>query len=251
MICDNYNGQFRLILNIDPIGEDIHPQQIASIARDIFPDMVYRVAEKSSFPLAVKWIWSQVTSKYFLNMEDDFEVVKELDLNKMISIMEEYPRMGSLRICRGKIDLKRVKGKRRMQWSEPVNDMDGKFITRGRCKWSYNERGFYLSPGGHGQFSMNPSLMRATFVKPLIPFLEDGISPERVIMVAEWLPEMWDKKKYARLKKHVFSWRVGMFAVPLVLKDLGRPWREQQKLVKPGKRGIGTTWVKQGSTKSQ
>lgn len=249
MICNSYDGQFRLILNIDPIGEDIHPQQIASIARSIFPNLIYRVAEKPSFPLAVKWIWSQVKSKYFLNVEDDFKVVKELDLNKMIHIMEDHQRMGSLRICRGKIELKRVKGKKRMQWSKPINDMNGEYITRGRCKWPYNERGFYLSPGGHGQFSMNPSLMRTEFVKQLIPYLEDGISPERILMVADWLPEAWGKKRYLRLKQYVFSWRVGMYAEPLVLEDLGRKWREQQKLVKPGKRGIGTTWERCDSTK--
>lgn len=244
-ICKGQADRFTLIINVDPVGEKISQEDVVEMARQYFPFVRARMPAKPSFPLAVKWLWSQVTTPFFFNMEDDFKIVKDIDVDHMVSIMEGHSKFGSLRLCRGKIDLVKRKGYRRKQWSTPIDDMDGKAIMRGQCRWRYNEEGFYLSPGGANQFCMNPSLMRTQFTGSLIPYLEDGVSPERVLMLAPWLEKVWDNQKILRLERYISLWKVAMYAAPLVLEDLGRPWRREHGFTKPkGAGGIGTTWEK-------
>jgi hypothetical protein len=244
-ICKNQTDKFTLILNVDPVGEKVSQEDIVEMARQYFPFIRARMPTKPSFPLAVKWLWDQVTTPFFFNMEDDFKIVKDIDVDHMMSIMADRPKFGSLRFCRGWVKLVRKEGYRRKQWAKPIDDMDGKTIVRGRCDWSYSKKGFYLSPGGAGQFSMNPSLMRTQFIQPIIPYLENGLSPERVLMMSPWLKEKWNKEKVAKLKEHIRSWQVAMYAVPLVLEDLGRPWRRKHGFRKPkGPSGISETWEK-------
>lgn len=244
-ICKGQVDRFTLIINVDPVGEKISQEDVVEMARQYFPFVRARRPAKPSFPLAVKWLWSQVTTPFFFNMEDDFKIVKDIDVDHMVSIMADRSKLGSLRFCRGWVKLVRRKGYRRKQWSTPIDDMDGKTIVRGRCDWPYRKEGFYLSPGGAGQFSMNPSLMRTQFIRPIIPYLENGLSPERVLMMSPMLPEMWSEEKVLELEDYISLWEVAMYAVPLVLEDLGRLWRRKHGFRKPkGRGGIGETWEK-------
>jgi hypothetical protein len=245
-LCKNNVDRFNFFINVDPVGEDISPQVIVDIAKKHFPNVVHHIPDKPSFPLAVKWLWDQVSTKYVFHAEDDWKLVKDLDIDHMIDIMECHEKIASLRLCRGHIILVKEAGFRRKQWSDPVDDMDGISI---KCDWHYHNDGFYLSPGGRGQFSMNPSLLRKDFIRPIVPFFDDGISPERVLMLSKLLWERWGKARAKKLKAHINNWTPAMLAIPLVLEDLGREWRRHHGFTKPKRYGIGTTWVKCASTK--
>ncbi len=85
-VVDDIN-RFRLIINVDPVGEAVKPGKVVKVARKYFPDIIYRIAPKPSFPKAVKWIWSQATAPFILHWEDDVNIVRKIDINDMLRIM--------------------------------------------------------------------------------------------------------------------------------------------------------------------
>lgn len=238
-ICKEYIDQFRLIINIDPVGEVGATQyDVLDAANKYFSHVKARMPEEPSFPLALKWCWEQADTQYVLHTEDDFEFAKGININHLIEIMDRYPKLAMLRFDRGRT------------WEDPVDDMGGPTIQRGAYKWRHNPDGFYLSPNWRGAFSTSPSLLRHDFMQGITPFLRDGVSPERITMFARWLHEYLGKSGKMELRKHLQRWQSGFYAVPLVLRDHGRPWREKHSFEKPkGNRGIKRTWVKSDSTK--
>ena len=232
-ICKDHIDKFNLIINIDPVGEGVSQEEILKIAQRYFPDTIYNMPKEPSFPLALKWCWSQASTNLVLHTEDDFEIAKDLDIAHMISIMEQYPQLAMLRLDRG------------TDWDNPKDDMGGPTIQRGSYKWKYNPDGFYVSPNWRGSFSTSPSLLRLDFMLGIIPFLRDGVSPERVTMFARWLHEFYGKPGKMQLRKHLQHWKSAIYAVPLALRDQGRPWRDAHGFKKPkGNRGIKSTWVR-------
>ena len=79
--------RFRLIINVDPIGERIKPAKVVRTAQKYFPNVVSNIASKPSFPNAVKWVWSQATAPFILHWEDDIDILRKIDINDMIKIM--------------------------------------------------------------------------------------------------------------------------------------------------------------------
>lgn len=233
-ICKEHIDNFNLIINIDPVGEKgITQQDILEMVHEYFPRVRARMPDTASFPLALKWCWEQANTNLVLHTEDDFEIAKDLDIVHMISIMERHPKLAMLRLDRG------------TDWDNPKEDMGGPTIQRGAYKWRYNKDGFYVSPNWRGAFSTSPSLIRYDFMQGIIPFLQDGVSPERVTMFARWLHEFYGKPGKMKLRKHLEQWKSAIYAVPLALKDQGRPWRDTHGFKKPkGNRGIKSTWVK-------
>lgn len=222
-----------LIINVDPVGEDVPQSVIVDIARSYFPRVICNLPDSPSFPLAAKWVWSKATTEYVINAEDDYEVVKDIDLDHMISILDQYPKLSSLRLDRG------------VGWEDPQPAMGPLSITRGEHRWYYQEDGFYLSNTWKRTFSLNTSLVRTEFLKQAIPFIRDGISPERILMWAKFIQRAWKGEKLDRLQKMLASWDYGIYAVPLAIRDIGRPWRAEHGFHKPkGNRGIKSTWVR-------
>src|SRR5271157_5726072 len=89
---DNY----RLIVNVDPIGEKIKRKSIADICGMFFKDVIYNFPEKPSFPDAVKWVWSQSSSNFVFHLEDDWILTRKLDINDMIRILNKDNRVACL-----------------------------------------------------------------------------------------------------------------------------------------------------------
>ena len=75
-VCKGDDSRFRLIINIDPIGEDVSPSKMIKVAEKNFSNVLYNVAEKPSFPLAVKWVWSKTTAPFVFHWEDDVDILK-------------------------------------------------------------------------------------------------------------------------------------------------------------------------------
>lgn len=228
-ICGSDIDRFNLVINVDPVGEDVPQSVIVDIAKKYFPNAICNTPKKASFPSAVRWVWNTVSTPYVFHTEDDFEIVKHLDINHMTCILDRHPRIGSLRLCRG------------VDWDNPYDDMHGDKIKRGKCLWIYQEDGFFLSPNWIGQFALNPSLMRLEFMRGITPFFKEGIDPERVTFFSPHVRKVLNKKEVNQLSKHLSSWRVGMYAVPLSLRDQGRPWRKIHHLGKSSA-GIPRTW---------
>lgn len=68
-----------LYLNIDPVwGDDRDDAEVEAVCRRHFPSVVVRRPEAPSFGAAVKWLWSQPRSDWFLHLEDDWVVSRPI-----------------------------------------------------------------------------------------------------------------------------------------------------------------------------
>jgi hypothetical protein len=72
-----------LYLNVDPVPPEKQPQ-VLDVAADYFKVVKSNSPVKPSFPAAVKWCWSQPTTELFFHLEDDWELVKPVDINTLI-----------------------------------------------------------------------------------------------------------------------------------------------------------------------
>jgi hypothetical protein len=72
----------RAIINIDPAGEaGVRPADVLDVVRCYCNTVVARTPAKPSFSGAVQWGWSQVSTPFFLHLEDDWLLRKPLDLD--------------------------------------------------------------------------------------------------------------------------------------------------------------------------
>lgn len=77
----------RLIINVDPIG-DSSVDEIYKLAKQYSSDILIRAPEQGCFADAVNWAWSQVTTDYFLHLEDDWLLRRPIDFLEWSSALE-------------------------------------------------------------------------------------------------------------------------------------------------------------------
>lgn len=230
-VCKNNTDRFNLIINVDPAGEDIPQSDVVDVAKKYFANVISNTPTEASFPLAVKWIWGNTSTPYIFHIEDDFEVLEELDIDHMIYILKKYPKVCTLRLCRG------------VGFDNPDPSMSGKALKRAGQTWHYNEDGFYLASRVLGALSLNPSLMNREFQQGAQPFIKKGIDPEAVLRYSTFIQAhaKWHKELY----KFLSAWDYGIYAVPLAVRDIGRTWRKQHGFRKPRTKGaLPSTWIK-------
>ena len=75
----NQFGKCRIILNIDPVGEENSSQdEILELVNRYSDNVIACTPKTGNFSLAVRWAWSQVESPYFLHLEDDWFLKKRV-----------------------------------------------------------------------------------------------------------------------------------------------------------------------------
>jgi len=209
---------YRLILNIDPVGDQISPQNVIDVARGCFPgEVVANVAKYPNFSVALKWVWSQVEAEFFFNLEDDWLLMRPVSLAAMVETMKNMHRLALLRLCMfpSKTDTCR-------QWNRHV-PWNGTFFE------IPDEKRGSLGYSGH------PSLIRKAFISPTLPYIRNGWCPEKTLK--SYLPAM---------ATYLQWWRFGVWqeqnAKPSI-KDIGRVWRLARRWYKH--RGYSfSTWEK-------
>ena len=171
--------RFRLIINIDPIGENVNPMKVVRTAQKHFKNVIYNVAEKPCFPAAVKWVWMNSDAPYVFHWEDDVSIFRPINIEHMIEIHKKFSDVAALRLF--------------------INDTpNGEIISVFRTKWRYNKHGFYIADDWKGQFGLNPNLIKKEFIDEAIRVLRDDINPEKVFRpVYEWSVPLISKWKYA------------------------------------------------------
>lgn len=205
---------FRLIINIDPIGEKIKPKKLVHIARNYFEDVIYNIPEKPSFPKAVKWVWSQVEAPFALHWEDDVDILREIDVDDMIRILSKYDDLSTLRLYKFNMPRKNA-------------------VRTFSCRWAYNKDGFYIASDWRKQFGLNPILIKSEFVKEAVGRMVDTINPEKQFRASQ-------KFMVPLIKK----WKYGLYCKPgdraIINGKKGQRWKNKQSLHKPK----GTTFLK-------
>ena len=75
----NQFGKCRIILNIDPVGEENSSQdEILELVNRYSDNVIACTPKTGNFSQAVRWAWSQVESPYFLHLEDDWFLKKRV-----------------------------------------------------------------------------------------------------------------------------------------------------------------------------
>jgi hypothetical protein len=217
-VCKKELERYTLILNVDPIGEDVEPMKVVKTAKNIFPNVVFNIPTVPSFPKAVKWVWSNTTAEYIFHWEDDVNILRPIDVDKMIFILNKYKDLSSLRLYKDKT---------------PKGNMMRRVF---RCNWRYNEDGFYLADRWQEQFGLNPILIKKAFVKDAVKRMKDDFNPEKQFRYNQPYMEPLIKK-----------WKYGIFANPgesrLIDGRKGQNWKNKLKIDKP-KGQTFVEWVK-------
>jgi len=206
---------FRLIINVDPIGAAVDPMRVVEVAQNHFKNVVYNIPDKPSFPKAVKWIWSQSTAPYVFHWEDDMDILRSIDIVQMIYILSKYKDISSLRLYKGATPRK------------------GKALHAFKGKWIYNKDGFYVSNRWKDQFGLNPILIKQEFISEAVKRMVDHTNPEKQFRYSQqYMRPLIEKWKYAIFAKpgetRVFDGRKG------------QRWKNKMKLQKPK----GQTFIK-------
>ena len=213
-VCKDQIDRFRLIINIDPIGENIKPAKVIKTARKIFSDVIYNVAKTPSFPKAVKWVWEQATAPYILHWEDDVDILHPVDIDDMIGILKRHDKLSSLRLYKA------------------VTPNKKSFRTFA-CIWDYNKEGFFIARDWRKQFGLNPILIKSEFVKDATQRMVLNTNPEKQFRVSQ-------KNMRPLIKK----WQYALYTRPgsprMIDGRKGQTWKNKIKLDKPK----GTTFLK-------
>lgn len=78
----------RLIINVDPIGENCSNEAIINIGRKYFGEVVANTPSKPNFFRAFKWVFTNCTSKYIFHLQDDWLLLKDHDIKEFIDYLD-------------------------------------------------------------------------------------------------------------------------------------------------------------------
>ena len=78
-----------LYINVDPTPNSINITKVGQIAKKYFGSVIIHYPPKPNFAKAVIWCFSQVKNKYFFHLEDDWLLLKYVNMNSIINRMEE------------------------------------------------------------------------------------------------------------------------------------------------------------------
>lgn len=213
----------RLIINIDPVGEDTRLCEITDVIEDYFPYMITRIPAKPHFTKAFIWTWQQATSKYVFHLEDDWELLRPVDLDAMIALMDKYPDLGGLRLA-----WKDAEGETVKNFPRSFFDWNGEYfecpIERRGCDGTC----------GH------PTLYRGELIERIVPYMREEYNPEKQLRY--WIPE---------IPPIIEEYTYGVFAQPndkAIIAEIGERWRNQHGWVKQGgcsQKAFFKWWIKQ------
>jgi len=206
LFYDDIN-RYRLIINIDPVGETEKFKNIIRVCNLYFNDVIYNTPKKPSFPKAVIWTWSKVEANWVFHLEDDWIIHRRTDIDDMIDILLERPSIACLRLC--KLYIPRSKRPKLFN-----------------CRYNPNKnRNFLVASDSKKQFGLNPVLIKGEFVKRAFPRMVDYKNPEKQFRYGNEL-----------MRDFVMKWEYAIYGKPgdsPLVSDHGLEWRIEHKLIKP------------------
>lgn len=206
---------YRLIVNIDPIGENLSAKSVVNVCKSFFDNMVYSIPREPSFSKAVQAVWRMANAKYIFHLEDDWVIYRKIDIGHMIKLLDKYDDLACLRLCRHRINKE-----------DPVRLWG--------CRYDYNKDGFFVARDSGTQFGLNPVLIKGDFVKEAVRLMVDDRNPEKQFRYSNEV-----------MRDFVMRWKYGVYArygdKPLVFGEYGEQWRKIYGFAKPDFNKF-TTW---------
>ena len=201
--CQNIfedRNNYRLVINIDPIGEKAKVSEILQICKSYFKDVVYNVPSVPNFAEAVMWCWKMSDSDFVFHLEDDWLCTRKIDINDMIRILKCDGRVACLRLS--KYDLPRT----------TVIKLLGKHYT-------YTNNNYFVT-SSNTQFGLNPVLIRKKFVKTAVQVMTPYSNPEK----------QFRPSKNEKMNKLINGWTYGLYGAPgskALVVDNGARWKQK------------------------
>jgi hypothetical protein len=207
----------RIIINVDPVGENVPSYEVAQIAPIYFRRYIIGLPMKPSFPDAFAWCWNKASAPWVFNLEDDWELLVPVDIFAMIGMMQKFPQLASLRIPWFRSTENSMKN-----WNLHF-PWNGHFFE---CPY---ERRKAAGFAGH------PSLLRGQFVKNCAPLIKTNMNPEKQFHGDNEL-----------LVNEVLKWEYGVWGKPnqhRMLTDIGAVWKKNNGFRKAGNKAFFTEWI--------
>jgi hypothetical protein len=207
------NGiEFVPYINIDPVGPD-DAKDLIEFMKTVFPVTHFRIPETCNFGSAVKWLWESCgPCDYVLHLEDDWQLLKPIDIRDVISILASDEKLAALRFS---------------AW--PANEKALLIAGRADVAFTWNGSYFICPPGikrPHGVCG-NPSVFKYEFVRQAAKLIDPNLNPEK----------QWAQGNQP-LADFMLEWEYGAYGRPNMscdTLDLGRPWRAIHKYIKKEK----------------
>lgn len=210
-----YDGDFRLIIDVAPVGDMNQTQnEVLDIAEEYFDNVKSRMVNPSLQADAVKWTWQQSNTQYVLQWEDDWVAVKEINLNKVIRFIERSDLINLGAISFDRIE-KPVKTYPAYQGSYRIYDPNFYIRTKGK------------SLGGP------PSLMCKWYLKRAINF----INPKECLDITTHNSDVQDF-----LSEWVHGWYLGEDGEGKQVKDIGKAWLKSKGMKRNKRSSVGVLW---------
>jgi hypothetical protein len=195
---------YRIIINVDPIGSELYAaKEMVLIAKKFCNNVIYNCPKEANFAKAWKWCWEQVESDFVFHLEEDWELLRKVDINHMIGILNNNLNLAALRMLK-------------------INVPKDLWFFRS----AYTvEDGFLKAEDRSVSFGGNPQLIKSEFVKQACKYMTIDKNPEK-----QFRPDsknLWEKV--------VSKWDYGVYANPgdkKLIIDIGRQWMENHRFQK-------------------
>jgi len=216
-----------LILNIDEVGNEGSSSDIINCASKYFNNFIINTEVVGCFPKAFKTVWMRSLWNYnhsesnspIFHLEDDWELLKKINLLKLIKILEEEKDLALIRLPAFHAGTTSMKN-----WN--------KFFP-------YNGK-YYECPeemkGGLG-FCGHPSLIQKQFIQNTARFLDENRNPEK----------QFHSRGRTPIMKEVMKWRYSVYGIPgtpPLIRDIGRKWMVRKGYRKQGVKAHFVNWEK-------
>lgn len=208
----------RGILNIDPVGSN-SSGEVWKVARKYLDSVVVRSAAEPNFPKAFKWVWMQSEADFVFHLEDDWELLRPVDLDVLIGILQSEPDIASIRLPQFHAGLTHMKN-----WNK-FFEWNGKY---------------YVPPEKWLGFAGHPMLLNGEFVRKTAPLIDTSKNPEK----------QFAQMGQTRLKDEFDKWRYVVYGEPAdpptppLIRDIGRQWLMKSDWQKAGSKSFFTHWEK-------
>jgi hypothetical protein len=207
--------KFRAVINIDDAGpKERKAREVLYLCKKKFGEVVHRYGTQPHFGRAFHWVWSNSSSDLMFHLEEDWELLVSVDLEKYMAMFKKHKKLAHLRLSW----VKTTKTCKNWRSQFPFN---GDFFecpknVRGSVGWC-----------GH------PSFNDKRFVKKVLKFLNPNQNPEKQI------------KKGGDIGKILNSWRFGVYSSQnssAQIRDIGRLWMAKNGFKKREPKYFFTQW---------
>lgn len=183
--------QSRLLINIDPLpqGEISRIPEMIKVAQKYFGTVEANRPKIANFSRAINWLWTKANRDFIFHLEDDWELMRPVDLGEAMQLMRDKP-----------------------------------FLQQVRLRWKKSNKFVY----GYA-----PCLIRRKMYEAVAGKLSKLADPEK---------QLQDYRKMGIFPAVVGTTVIG-WPDKIVIRDIGREWRDSRRIKKDNKRGCWTEGV--------